>query len=252
VLKGSERGVIDNEDLDACATRASEALIKFLKQEETCDEEGDKDDGEELDAAKIKKKMKDLGDLIGASASLCGAIRILVDLQVRLDVDVTTRNLTFAWETAAREKHREIDGRMLDLNNTGQLEDAFPESDESRDAGNWIRSWHLGAGSFGSAGLYVQYSASGSMTNRVVVKDCDYNQTKQTQRIFDEHHCLWTVDRNNTKIPMEVATMYDLREKPGSEYVVKILNWRMGPEGRHFFRLYIEVSSCIRQSMRNY
>jgi hypothetical protein len=252
VLKGSERGVIDNEDLDACATRASEALIKFLKQEETCDEEGDKDDGEELDAAKIKKKMKDLGDLIGASASLCVTIRILVDLQVRLDVDVSTRNLTFAWETAAREKHREIDGKMLDLNNTGQLEDAFPESDESRDAGNWIRSWHLGAGSFGLAGLYVHYSASGNMTNRVVVKDCDYNQTKQTQRIFDEHDCLWTMDRNNTKIPMEVATMYDLREKPGSEYVVKILNWRMGPEGRRLFRLYIEVSSCIRQSMRNY
>jgi hypothetical protein len=266
MLKGSERGVIDNEDLDACATRASEALIKFLKQEETCDEERDKDDGEEgeaendkgkkkkaeLDAAKLKKKMKDLGDLIGASASLCVAIRILVDLQVRLDVDVTTRNLTFAWETAAREKHREIDGRMLDLNNTGQLEDAFPESDESRDAGNWIRSWHLGAGSFESAGLYVQYSASGNITNRIVVKDCDYNQTKQTQRIFDEHDCLWTVDRNNAKIPMEVATMYDLREKPGSEYVVKILNWRMGPEGRRLFRLYIEVSSCIRQSMRNY
>jgi hypothetical protein len=252
VLKGSERGVIDNEDLDACATRAPEALIKFLKQEETCDEEGDKDDGEELDAAKIKKKMKDLGDLIGASASLCVTIRILVDLQVRLDVDVSTRNLTFAWETAAREKHREIDGKMLDLNNTGQLEDAFPESDESRDAGNWIRSWHLGAGSFGLAGLYVHYSASGNMTNRVVVKDCDYNQTKQTQRIFDEHDCLWTMDRNNTKIPMEVATMYDLREKPGSEYVVKILNWRMGPEGRRLFRLYIEVSSCIRQSMRNY
>jgi hypothetical protein len=126
VLKGSERGVIDNEDLDACATRASEALIKFLKQEETCDEEGDKDDGEELDAAKIKKKMKDLGDLIGASASLCGAIRILVDLQVRLDVDVTTRNPTFAWETAAREKQREIDGKMLDLNNTGNWKTPSP------------------------------------------------------------------------------------------------------------------------------
>jgi hypothetical protein len=90
------------------------------------------------------------------------------------------------------------------------------------------------------------------MTNRIVVKDCDYNQTKQTQRIFDEHHCLWTVDRNNTKIPMEVATMYDLREKPGSEYVVKILNWRMGPKGGRFFRLYLEISSCTRQSMRNY
>jgi hypothetical protein len=240
--------VIDDENLDNCATRASEALLNFQKQEKEC-ADGDKDESEEEDDEDEKKRMKRLGDLIGASASLCVAIRRLVDLQVQLDVDATTHNLTCAWEAAAKVTHNEIDGRMLDLTNTDQLEEAFPETSNT---GNWIRSWHLGSGSFGSAALYVQYSEAGDITNRVVVKDCDYNQTTQKKRMFDEDDSLWTQDRNRARIPMEVATMYDLREKPGSRYVVKILNWRMGPDGRRLFRLYLEVSSSIGQSMRNY
>jgi hypothetical protein len=106
--------VIDDENLDNCATRASEALLNFQKQEKEC-ADGDKDESEEEDDEDEKKRMKRLGDLIGASASLCVAIRRLVDLQVQLDVDATTHNLTCAWEAAAKVTHNEIDGRMLDL-----------------------------------------------------------------------------------------------------------------------------------------
>jgi len=250
--------VIDDEDLDDCATRVSEALLNFQKQEQECadgfkddkyagEEEGDDEDEKKRKA--FKKKMKRLGDLIGASASLRLAIRRLVDLQVELDVDKTARDLTCAWEEEAKTAHNEIDGRMLDLTNTGQLEEAFPETTST---GNWIRSWHLGSGCFGSAALYVQYSDAGDITNRVVIKDCDFNQTTDTKRMWDEDESLWTQDRNRARIPMEVATMYDLREKPGSEYVCKILNWRMGPLGRCLFRLYLEVSSSIRESMEDY
>lgn len=38
--------------------------------------------------------------------------------------------------------------------------------------------------------------------------------------MYDEETSLWTQDRDRAKIPMEAATMFDLREKPGSEYVV--------------------------------
>jgi hypothetical protein len=183
--------------------------------------------------------MKDVGDLVGASAILCVAIRSLIDLQERLDVDATTLRLTREWETAARETHDNIDDRFHDLASTGPLERPFPEVPNTA---NWINSWHLGAGSFGSASLYIQFSDSGNITNRVVVKDCDYNQSQKKRDMYKEDNSLWTEDRNGAKIPMEVATVFDLREKPGSEYIVKILNWRMGPQGRHLFRLYLEVS----------
>jgi len=41
-------------------------------------------------------------------------------------------------------------------------------------------------------------------------------------------------------VPVEVQTMSDLRGRNGSEFIVKLQNWRMAKE-RRLYRLYLEV-----------
>ena len=238
--------MVDYSDLEDCTKRATEALEEFEKQQEKYDE------GENLESAtgkkmSLSKKLDALGDLSGASASLCVAITALIDVQAKRDVADAAIKLTREWYKAARGKNDEINEKMLDVTGTSRLEKAFPEP------GNWIRSRHLGAGSFGAASLYLKFSDSGNIINRVVVKDCDYDQTAEKRHLWDgvEQKSMWTTDHRGAKIPMEVATMFDLRGRIGSEYVVRILNWRMA-EKRRLFRLYLEVSSSDQQSMRIY
>jgi hypothetical protein len=46
-------------------------------------------------------------------------------------------------------------------------------------------------------------------------------------------------DHRDQSIPIEVQTMSDLRGKNGSEFIVKLLNWRIAKE-RRLYRLYLE------------
>ena len=147
MLEGTARLVLDDQELDDCATRTAEALKKFLEQEKICvvggedDEEAEEGGGKRRKEEKKtdKQKMKDAGDLIGASATLCVAIRELIDLQERLDGATTTLRLTRAWEKAAREAHDDIDDRMHDLTSTGRLERPFPDPNP----GSWSRKFRV-------------------------------------------------------------------------------------------------------------
>lgn len=151
MLEGPARLVLDDQELDDCATRTAEALKRFLEQEKICDVGGEDDEEAEegggktrkeeakTDKQKMKDAVKDAGDLVGASATLCVAIRELIDLQERLDGDVTTLRLTRAWEKAAREAHDDIDDRMHDLTSTGRLERPFPDPNP----GSWSRKFRV-------------------------------------------------------------------------------------------------------------
>lgn len=77
--------------------------------------------------------------------------------------------------------------------------------------------------------IYLRYS-----------KDCDLDQTEVHRKYWDDPS-LWTVDAAGERIPNEVKAMFDLRGRNGSEYIVKILNWRIA-EDRLAYRLYLEVS----------
>jgi hypothetical protein len=181
-------------------------------------------------------KLKTLGDLCGMSATLCMAIMSLIDLQEENVEDDEIIDLTRDWETAARETNDILNNRLEELSGTDNLEPAIPEH------GNWIGSWFLGQGSFGRASLFFELSDSGEIINRVVVKDCDFNETARSKDTWDNDPSFFSHDHTGAWVPTEAMTMFDLRGKQGSEYIVKILNWRIARK-RRLCRLYLEVSS---------
>ena len=186
-------------------------------------------------------KLKTLGDLCGMSATLCMAIMNLIDLQeeeLEEEEEEGIIELTREWGTAARKTNGDLNNRLEELSGTDTLESAIPQ------IGNWIGSWFLGSGSFGRASMFLELSDSGDITNRVVVKDCDFNETKRNRDQWDNDPSFFSQDHTGAWIPTEVMTMFDLRGKQGSEYIVKILNWRIARK-RRLYRLYLEVSSSI-------
>ena len=46
-------------------------------------------------------------------------------------------------------------------------------------------------------------------------------------RMWRDKHFFWQLDRNGRKIPTEIKVMYDLRGRGGSQYVVRVLKWRV-------------------------
>lgn len=58
---------------------------------------------------------------------------------------------------------------------------------------------------------------------RVICKDSDHRKKahRWNARWF------WSLDQSNNPIPTEAKTMYDLRSRVGSNYIVRILNWRL-------------------------
>jgi hypothetical protein len=190
----------------------------------------------------INLRVKALGDLSGGSSNLCAALAHLLYLQGESAEDHGIINLTRRWEAATKRINRTINARLRELTGTENLEDAIPNVKD------WIGSWYLGAGSFGRASMYAQLSDTGDIINRVVVKDCDSNQNKETRDNWKNDPSLFTPNDDGRTVPTEVLTMFDLRGKQGSEYIVKILNWRIATK-RRLYRLYLEVSSSNEQAM---
>jgi hypothetical protein len=58
VLEGTARLVLDDQELDDCATRTAEALKKFLEQEKICDVGGEDDEEAEEGGGKRRKEEK--------------------------------------------------------------------------------------------------------------------------------------------------------------------------------------------------
>ena len=109
---------------------------------------------------------------------------------------------------------------------------------------SWVGSWPLGSGASGTTHLFVNQNEHGQICNRVVIKNCDNDQNDYQRRLWDrrdtDNNWSWVRDHRGQKIPVEVKTMSDLRGKNGSEFIVKLLNWRIS-NARRLYRLYLEV-----------
>lgn len=155
-------------------------------------------------------------------------------------------DLISEWEHVANRTHSKIRDELRELTGTSSLEDPNPDSTNTENP--WTGPWFLGFGAFGRALMYTQLSETGDIINRVVVKECDHNQTEEDRYLWDHDPSLFSRDDDGTKVPTEVVTMFDLRGKQGSGYIVKILNWRIAGR-RRLFRIYLEVSNPVYQSM---
>jgi len=149
-------------------------------------------------------------------------------------IDLVT-GLTERWRSTVRNTSARANRDLAIHDNLATYESPLPHGD------GWTGSWPLGSGSFGSAQLFVQQNTSGQICNRVVVKDCDYDRPGFYEDLWNSKRWwFWLKDLRDKDIPVEVKTMSTLRRRIGSEYVVKLLSWRIAEE-RKLYRLYLEV-----------
>ena len=173
-----------------------------------------------------------LGLVSGANADLWLALGVLVEAlesQASGHLDPRTVGLTKRWRAAVWDDLTESNENVATHDKVDMYETPKPQGER------WIGSWPLGSGTFGSTHLFIQQDENGQICNRVVVKDCDYEK----QEIWDQEW-FWLKDHRDQDIPVEVKTMSDLRGKIGSEFIVKLLSWRIAKE-RRLYRLYLEV-----------
>lgn len=99
----------------------------------------------------------------------------------------------------------------------------------------WTGYWKLGEGLFGTADLWVKQNTKGKIMDRVVVKDT----TMQPK--FWKDPCLWIngLPDDQTSIPTEIQSLYNLRPRIGSSSVVRIRNWRIDRPD-HIHRIFME------------
>ena len=235
MLDRAAGGLINDRELEEHALEVATAIIAFQEIEEMWKATTEEPKSTQNAA---KPEVEVFRDLSGRSSTLCAALAHLLHMQRKHGQDQTIINLTRDWEAAAKITHRDINERLRELTGTENLDDAIPNEKD------WIGSWHLGAGSFGRAPMDAQLSNTGSIINRVVAKECDFNRDKDTRDTWDNDPSFSSKNDNKVKVPTEVLTMFDLRGKKGSEYVVKILNWRIATK-RRLYRLYLEVSVSV-------
>lgn len=181
-----------------------------------------------------EKQKENQRAIVSALAFLYIVIRKLVAAQKAHGVEDKTIKLTEAWSDAVHEANEEASDVLDQMHHVAAYEKAIPKQSE------WIGSWYLGEGAYGTVRLFRKLDDSGNILNQVVVKDCDYDQDIDSRRNWDELQWMWTTDARDNTVPIEVKTMIDLRGRRGSEYIVKLLNWRIA-EGRRLVRLYLEV-----------
>lgn len=197
------------------------------------------EDVEELpDGASARTRHRLLAEVCSAWAELhsgLGALIALLDKRPDGDkVDDQTTDLMKKWQAACRDGNKVANESMKEDSQMATYEDAIPSGE------GWMGSWPLGAGAYGRTLLYVRQNNRGRIDNRVVVKDCDYNLTRNGRELWDQLGWFWVTSHQNQEVPIEVQTMSDLRGRVGAEFVVKILNWRIARE-RRLYRLYLEV-----------
>ena len=179
-----------------------------------------------------KDFRKQLGLVSGANADLWLALGTLVEAsegKASQRVDPKTVGLTERWRAAVWDDLMESNENVARHDKVDMYDGRKPQGER------WVGSWPLGSGTFGSTHLFVQQDENGRIYNRVVVKDCDYEQ----HGIWDDEW-FWLKDHRDQDVPVEVKTMSDLRGRNGSEFIVKLLGWRIAKE-RRLYRLYLEV-----------
>jgi serine/threonine protein kinase len=161
-----------------------------------------------------------------ACVKLYIALVTLVAVQKRIGIDHTTQARTLQWQVeVGKDCDLALHGQQTLAKDYG-LESALPQGS------HWTGGWLIGSGGFGKAYLYVQHDDNGTIKNRVVAKDSDH----RGDAAWDTK-CNWFVEPDGERVPMEVKTMFDLRGREGSEYILKILNWRMSTKNR-LLRIY--------------
>lgn len=163
-----------------------------------------------------------------ACVSLQIALFSLLAVEKRLTLDQETQRWASEWYTDVSEDCKIARRDLAKIMDSGRFVDAMPTET------NWTGGWSIGFGTFANVYLFVRHDENGMISNRVVAKD-NYYEEHDTWR----YDCFWTTMPNGERIPNEVKAMFDLRGKQGSEFIVKILNWRMSTAAR-FFRIYTE------------
>ncbi|KAI7237272.1 hypothetical protein KC330_g3243 [Hortaea werneckii] len=111
----------------------------------------------------------------------------------------------------------------------------------------WIGGWELGAGSFGSAAIWVKQDSQGRIIDHIAVKN-----TILVDFLWDHNNDHWALDPSEpkdkkyrrderpSKAPTEAVAMLRLRSRVGApECIVRIRNWRLQSEKR-MYRLLME------------
>jgi serine/threonine protein kinase len=161
-----------------------------------------------------------------ACVTLHIALVTLVAVQKRIGINRATQAWTLQWQLAASEDCDRAHNEQQTFAKTYELESALPQGPR------WTGGWLIGSGGFAKAYLYVQHDDNGAINNRVVAKDSDHWEDAAW-----DTKCNWFVKSDGERVPMEVKTMFDLRGRERSEYILKILNWRMSTEKR-LLRIY--------------
>lgn len=170
------------------------------------------------------------------SADLSLALGALIVAQKVNNVDEESIRLTEEWQATVRAGNIKSHESSVGNEDVAGYESAIAHGD------GWVGSWPLGSGTFGRAHLFVRQSGRGQICRRLVVKDCDYESGTAQRDIWDLFDWFWVKDHRDQDIPVEVKTMSDIRGKIGSEFIVRILNWRLAKDIR-LYRIYLEV--CI-------
>ncbi|KAI7086039.1 hypothetical protein KC356_g5397 [Hortaea werneckii] len=96
----------------------------------------------------------------------------------------------------------------------------------------WVGGWRFSdGGAFAAAPeLWLKRDSAGLVVDRIVVKDSDYSTDREMWSAAD---IIWTEDVRDTKglalIPTEVAALYNLRSRKGSETIIEARGWRVFP-----------------------
>ena len=226
VLDEKEELLCDEEHHREIIERICEALFKIDKA---------KEEYARLNLYKDKNPRvlrEQLRLVSGANADLWLALGILVEALnggAAEHVDSKTVELTGKWRAAVWDDLMESNENVARHDKVDMYDGPKPQGER------WVGSWPLGSGTFGSTHLSIQQDENGQIRNRVVVKDCDY----EDQEIWDQK-LFWLKDHRDQDIPVEVRTMSNLRGRIGSEFIVKLLSWRIAKE-RRLYRLYLEV-----------
>ena len=178
-----------------------------------------------------------LAELSGALSDVYLALGALIAAQESREtgyVPPQTIGLTQKWQAAVFDTLIQSNDNVAEYDKIDMYESPMPR------AGGWVGSWPLGTGTFGSTHLFIRKNEHGQTCNRIVIKNCDFDQSERQRRIWDDEKWFWVKDHRDQSIPIEVQTMSDLRGKNGSEFIVKLLNWRIAKE-RRLYRLYLEV-----------
>ncbi|RMY01810.1 hypothetical protein D0867_11268 [Hortaea werneckii] len=112
----------------------------------------------------------------------------------------------------------------------------------------WIGGWELGAGSFGSAAVWVKQDSQGRIIDRIAVKDTilaadflwDHNSDQWALDPSEPKDKRYREDEQLSKAPTEAVALLRLRSRVGApECIVRIRNWRLQSEKR-MYRLLME------------